>query len=261
MRPLQRCKAPATRRCCPPGSVALQVDIPPADVHGGYAMGLKWYHSGLESNVVYNESGAQVYTARPYHVYYNNGNSKWLVGNAAAAVPLQGRFRCGVSAQAVQPNPLVLDAGAPLRGVPCSPPSPRPQIDFPLSSMRCGGNPCTNGQYEITYFAAVSQFSQYNQFIYNPEYDSQVGEWITGTKHSTDAFPTSRIYIGALGGWLCCRLDQRIKRIPGTWRICDCSTPVRPPQSPHRCSSPSLQSITQPNLMQATRRRPPAWKS
>lgn len=65
--------------CNPPPAPALQVDIPPADVHGGYAMGLKWYHSGLESGVVYNESGAQVYTARSDHVYYNDDNSKWLV--------------------------------------------------------------------------------------------------------------------------------------------------------------------------------------
>ena len=97
-----------------------------------------------------------------------------------------------------------------------------PQIDFPLASMRCGGNPCTNGQYEITYFAAVSQFSQYNQFIYNPQYDNQVGEWISGTKHSTDAYPSSRIYIGALDRCLRCRLAQRVECMPCTLRRLAC---------------------------------------
>ena len=83
---------------------------------------------------------------------------------------------------------------------PCHPPTqpPAPQIRFPLWRMGCGSDSCTIGQYQMTYFAALSRFDSEGDFIFPQQNDNIEGNWLAGDRITTDAFPTSRIYIGEL---------------------------------------------------------------
>lgn len=64
---------------------SLQVDIPPADVHAGFAIGLTWYHAGQETEVVYIVTGSAPVLTNRNDVYYNDDDSKWLVSIAGAS--------------------------------------------------------------------------------------------------------------------------------------------------------------------------------
>lgn len=64
--------------------------------------------------------------------------------------------------------------------------------------MGCGSDSCTIGQYQMTYFAALSRFDSEGDFIFPQQNDNIEGNWLAGDRITTDAFPTSRIYIGEL---------------------------------------------------------------
>lgn len=50
----------------------------------------------------------------------------------------------------------------------------------------------------MTYFAALSRFDSEGDFIFPQQNDNIEGNWLAGDRITTDAFPTSRIYIGEL---------------------------------------------------------------
>lgn len=137
--------------------------------------------------------------------------------------------------------------------------TPCAQIDFPLSNMRCNGEECGGGQYEITYFAAVSRFNTDDQYISNPQYDRQVGNWITGSRLPTEAFPTSKIYIGEWAGCRVVGLQACRRPVVGQAAgLCACHRALCLP-SGHPI--PIIECACTLPLFQATHRPPRACKS
>lgn len=88
-----------------------------------------------------------------------------------------------------------------------------PQVSFDLDKMTCGSNHCGDGRYVITYFAALSRFTDAGIFIGTPQYgDSLAGNYQGGKQSSTDAFPISPIFIGEAGQWHVLRADALVGR-------------------------------------------------
>lgn len=109
----------------------MQVDVPPQDVHGGYALKLDWLHGGATDAVKFNGGpGTTIYTPRTNITVDPNNAAKWLV----SSLLISRLMRLGLLAQ------LVSLAGCPAgsQGTLAGPGGPAPSSQQHLSCL------CTN---------------------------------------------------------------------------------------------------------------------
>lgn len=76
------------------------------------------------------------------------------------------------------------------------------QVSFNLNTLTCGSSPCGDGRYKVTYFAALSRFTDADAFISDPKYDSLSGNYQGGTQSiSAVVAKIGDIFIGEVNRW------------------------------------------------------------